>query len=268
MSNRLIAELRRLYFLADQRCIGPAPDGEQFIATPDRLARMLAGEVTPALASVAADGVTRAMVVRFEKAADWERVATLFQAVQEDLELPAPAVSVSGSAGFQLWFSLTDPVAGHSPQEFLSALCGRYLHDIPADRLRLFPADVDAHAGPSLVPALCAQTGKWSAFIDPGMGSMFVDEPGLDMAPNMDRQADILAGLKSIDASAFAKALSILQAQDKNRIPAPENMNLGSHFGNPRDFLLSVMNDPSVGVDRRIEAAKALLPYFEKMPTQ
>jgi hypothetical protein len=269
MANKLIAELRRLYFLADQRCVGRPPDDELSVATPDQLARMLAGEVALALAPVAADGATRAMVVRFEQAADWERVAALYQAAQEDLELPAPAVSVSGRTGFQLWFSLADPVAGNASRKFLNALRGRYLHDIPADRLRLFPANLDAPAGASLAPALCAQTGKWSAFIDPGMGSMFVDEPGLDMAPNMDRQADILAGVEGIDAGAFAKALSILQARDQAvRTPAPTKTSPGNQYSNPKDFLLAVMNDPSAGVDQRIDAAKALLPYFEKMPSR
>lgn len=271
MTNRLIGELRRLYLLADQRCVGPAPDGGEIVATPEQLARMLGGERALALAPVAADGTARVMVVCFEYAADWERVAALYQAVQEDLELPAPAISISGSAGFQLWFSFADPVAGHRLREFLGALRRNCLRDVPADRFRLFPDMDDVQSGSGLVPALCTQTGKWSAFIDPGMGRMFVDEPGLEMAPNMDRQADILAGLKSIEADAFAKALGILQAQDKGTgmdagvdagTPTQARLNPGSHFSNPKDFLLAVMNDPSASTDQRIDAAKALLPYF------
>lgn len=44
------------------------------------------------------------------------------------------------------------------------------------------------------------------------MGSMFVDEPGLGMAPNMDRQADLLVGLKSINTSDFERALLSLKS--------------------------------------------------------
>jgi hypothetical protein len=271
MPSRLIEELRRLYLLADQRCVDPPPDGGEIVATPDQLARMLGGERTLALAPVAADGTARAMVVCFEYATDWERVAALYQAVQEDLALPAPAVSISGSAGFQLWFSFADPVAGHRLREFLGALRRNCLRDVPADRFRLFPDMDDVQSGPGLVPALWAQTGKWSAFIDPGMGRMFVDEPGLEMAPNMDRQADILAGLKSIEADAFAKALGVLQAQDEGTgidagMSTQARLNSGNHFSNPKDFLLAVMNDPSASTDQRIEAAKALLPYFGSSP--
>ena len=34
-------------------------------------------------------------------------------------------------------------------------------------------------------------------------------------------------------------------------------------FNDPKGFLIAVMNDPHIGVRDRIEAAKALLPYFE-----
>jgi len=36
----------------------------------------------------------------------------------------------------------------------------------------------------------------------------------------------------------------------------------GNTYTDPRDFLLALMNDSSVGVKQRIKAAKALLPYF------
>lgn len=33
-------------------------------------------------------------------------------------------------------------------------------------------------------------------------------------------------------------------------------------FGDPKDFLLAVMNDQASPIDIRIEAAAALMPYF------
>ena len=33
-------------------------------------------------------------------------------------------------------------------------------------------------------------------------------------------------------------------------------------YGDPKDFLLAVMNDQASAIDIRIEAAAALMPYF------
>ncbi len=37
---------------------------------------------------------------------------------------------------------------------------------------------------------------------------------------------------------------------------------VGGGFVDPKSFLLAVMNDPGATAEHRIEAAKALLPYF------
>lgn len=270
--NKLFAELRRLYFLP----------GQPF-------QNLDAGD-TPVETNLAEQGgMLRVMVVGFERAVDWEHAAMLYQAVQEDLELPALAVSVSGNEGYQLWFSLTEPVPAERARLFLNALHRTYLHEVRPAHLKFWP-DVDASlsAEPSLLnppPTLDETTGKWSAFIDPGLGSMFIEEPGLGMAPTLDRQADLLAGLKSTKANDFERALNILQTrneavtkpselaaaglQDSGSSVAPvrPTLNVGSDFADPKSFLLAVMNDSSVSTDFRIEAAKALLPYFEKAPS-
>ena len=62
-----------------------------------------------------------------------------------------------------------------------------------------------------LVPALDETTGRWSAFIDPTMGSMFIEETWLEMAPARDKQAGMLAGVESIKAENFQLALASLQ---------------------------------------------------------
>ncbi|HJV91893.1 MAG TPA: hypothetical protein VJ572_00385, partial [Azonexus sp.] len=131
-----------------------------------------------------------------------------------------------------------------------------------------------------LLPAQHEATGKWSAFIDPSLGAMFIDEPGLEMAPNMDRQAEILAAAKSIAAAEFQRALKRLEtpaapdsgpaeqgadqpaeaARAAGRPHSP--LNVGSYYSDPKSFLLAVMNDPSASAGQRIKAAKALLPYF------
>ena len=235
--NRLNDELQRLYSLPE-----PAAGG---------------------------DGTTRAMVLGFARAADWERVAAIYRNVQEELDLPAPAMSVSAKGGYRLWFSLAAPESVDSVRDFLSSLCRKYLADVP-------PALLECASAPDLAalpPAPDAVSGKWSAFIEPSLGSVFVDEPGLEMAPNADRQADLLASLRSIRREDFQGALARLAppadaaSEVEERVRAPSGsgsgLNLAGAFTDPKTFLLAVMNDPAACVEHRIEAAKALLPYFQ-----
>ena len=290
--NKLISALQRLYFLQDQQWHSQSLNDGGDLAyaaegplTPAIVTKSLAGELTVGLNLVSPAGMARAMVVSFARATDWEQVANLYQAVQDELDLPAPAVSVSGRKGYSLWFSLAEALPLAQIQAFLAALRLKYLADIPLVHLELQP---DALAIKTLAPARHNATGKWSAFIDPSMGSMFIVEPGLEMAPILDRQAGMLAGLKSIKAVNFQRALSILQAPSEldgepavtlaeaaARLPTKASrppdladgyryskLGEGNTYTDPRDFLLALMNDSSVGVKQRIKAAKALLPYF------
>ena len=290
--NKLISALQRLYFLQDQQWHSQSLNDGGDLAyaaegplTPAIVTKSLAGELTVGLNLVSPTGMARAMVVSFARATDWEQVANLYQAVQDELDLPAPAVSVSGRKGYSLWFSLAEALPLAQIQAFLAALRLKYLADIPLAHLELQP---DALAIKTLAPARHNTTGKWSAFIDPSMGSMFIVEPGLEMAPILDRQAGMLAGLKSIKTANFQRALSILQAPSEldgepaltlaeaaARLPTKvsrppdladgyrySKLGEGNTYADPRDFLLAVMNDSSVGVKQRIKAAKALLPYL------
>ena len=99
--DKLTSELQRLHFLPDQ----PPSGGQQ------------------------------ALGLAFTRAADWHRVAELCRAVQEELELPAPAVSIDGE-GYQLWFSLAEAVATDETAYFLDGLQHRYLADLADSRLR------------------------------------------------------------------------------------------------------------------------------------
>ncbi len=256
--NRLLTELQRLY-------------------EPPGLAAREGGLVT-------ADGRVRVAVVGFERAADWNLAARLYEEVQEALELPAPAVSISGGAGYQLWFSFGEPIPIKQAHGFLHLLCNQYLSDMPPGHLGLWPDELVASPAESrpliFPPALDEKSGKWSAFIDPSLGSMFVEEPGLEMAPNNDRQADLLAGFASIRrqelqstlerlkpqaeiASGNASSEEIAQPADVALPRSPCGLNLGSGYTDPKSFLLAVMNDPAASAEHRIEAAKALLPYFD-----
>lgn len=194
-------------------------------------------------------GPRRALVLEVTGAAGWQALAAAWQGVQADLELPAPGIAVSGG-GCQLWFSLAEPVPPAQGAAFLEGLRRRYLGDVKADRVKLDPAAVP--------PPREEAPGRWSAFVAPDLAAVFADEPWLDLPPSPDAQADVLARLQPMKAADLARALERLQPPVGDASSADDR---GRH--DPRTFLLQTMNDPAVALHLRIEAAKALLPYFE-----
>ena len=103
---------------------------------------------------------------------------------------------------------------------------------------------------------------RWSAFVAPDLAPMFVDEPWLDLPPNPEGQADLLARLHSIPPAAFSRALQAVAIPSP--VPAQPQAIAASTapsaaIDDPRRFLVGVMNDASVDLALRIEAAKALL---------
>lgn len=250
--NRFNAEFSRLYLVPDQ-------------ASPAH------GQL------VSPDGTVKAMVLELARPAEWAELSTLWRAVQNDLELPAAAIAVSGTDGLQLWFSVSTPVSAIDAANFLAALHHKYLGTTPAKRVGLYPSRASAAAGGAVharqVPAAIEGTGNWSAFVSPDLVSVFGEEPWLDIPPNQDQQADILSRMKSMAVSQFREVLGRLGATP-SQASSPVNASVGQPPGRgtalsgqgaakmgPQEFLMQVMNDPSLGLADRIEAAKALLPY-------
>jgi hypothetical protein len=195
--QKLISELTRLYLPA-----GTLP--------PEVLAQHILGQTTLAINLTTDDGLTRAMVIAFHKTRDgeeaehWTRLCAVANAVQAQLGFPAPAVSVSGVNGYGLWLSLEAPVPAAQAQKFLELLRQAYFPDMD-----LAP---DAVSDPVELPPCRNQgTGKWAAFIHPGMGASFADESGLEMAPPLAGQVAFLEGLHSISGAQFQHALDMLQ---------------------------------------------------------
>ncbi len=242
--NRLQQELQRLY--------GPQADPGLGLDAPGLV-----------------DGQVRAMVLDLARPADWAVLSAVWGGVQSDLGLPAPAIAVNGSDGCQLWFSLLAPVPAPRAAAFLEALRRRYLGPIAPDRVALLPALDAAAAGPPQharpVPALQAGSGLWSAFVASDLVPMFNDEPWLDIPPNPDGQAQLLAPLKSIPPAAFDEALQRLRPTAEPAAPgaASNAAAQASASLDPRRFLLDVMNNDRLDLALRIEAAKALLPSFD-----
>jgi hypothetical protein len=228
------------------------------------------------------DGSVRALLLELARPADWTALSALWQGVQADLGLPAPAIAVSGIDGLQLWFSLAELVPVTQACAFLESLRLRYLSQVKTDRITMRPC-IDGsmpqnavHA--ALVPRQREETGRWSAFVAPDLAAIFADEPWLDLPPGPEAQANVLARLECIKLADFQEVLNrikpvdlgpgahaqsdadkLIKVQDDAETINSPSQGKGK---DPKGFLLGVMNDPAVELHLRIEAAKALLPYF------
>ena len=194
--QKLISELTRLYLPAD-------------VFSRDVLAQRMLGQTASAI-GLTSDDATRAIVIAFPKMQGgdddqhWSLLCAVANALQAELGLPAPAVSVSGVDGYALWLSLEAPMPKVQAQAFLELLRTAYFPQIDPG--------VDAVGGPvELPPCLNQDTGKWAAFIHPGMGASFADEAGLEMAPPFAGQSAFLEGLHGISAAQFQHALNTLK---------------------------------------------------------
>lgn len=284
--NRLQRELHRLYSANYSAEIGTNLDAD-----------LEASDLISAL------GQVRAMVLGLARPADWAALSKVWRGVQVDLQLPAPAIAVAGPDGFQLWFSLSEPVPVRRATTFLESLRQCYLSDIQPQRVAMLPMleTASAASAPSpasapsaasaasarharIVPAVLAELaepavgGLWSAFVAADLAPLFTETPWLDLAPNPDGQAKLLASLESMPALDLLRALDQLQpAPNLDQPSSPSTEALAAAAARlptgpaPADserdakrFLQSVMNDESVALALRIEAAKALLAHRDK----
>lgn len=233
--NRLESELQRLYRLpATAAGIGPLADPR---------------------------GQTRALVLELARPADWDALSQVWRGVQADLGLPAPGIAVSGADGMQLWFSLQQPAGADVAAAFLQGLIQRYLAGVAPARVRSMPSATEPTWQAPPVPAQRAGTENWSAFVAPDLAPVFVDTPWLDIEPGVDGQADVLARLESIKPAAFDGAMRELAPA---AAPTSEPVGRAAHETgdvDPRRFLQQVLNDETVALALRIEAAQALLRF-------
>ena len=164
--HKLISELTRLYLFEEQQQYVDAEGGAQPL-TPAVLARHLSGERTVAVNwSTRHSGLTRALVLEFGGKgggeAHWSALCTIANAVQHELDLPAPAVSISGTA-FQLWLSLATPVPVAQARQFVQLLRSTFLPASTDILAAAPPADVEQVA----LPPCLQPSGKWAALIHP-----------------------------------------------------------------------------------------------------
>src|SRR3954469_10076458 len=103
------------------------------------------------------DDPLRTIVLELARPASWVELAKAWQGVQADLGLPAPAIAVSGSEGYQLWFSLSHPVPAAQAKAFVEGLRKRYLPDVDPRRVSIQPGHT--------FPPIEAAPGHWSSFV-------------------------------------------------------------------------------------------------------
>lgn len=243
----------------------------QRLYVPPSTSAVVQGDLEGCL--IDAEGCVKAMVLSVAKPADWAPLSALWQGVQADLGWPAPAIAISGVDAYQLWFSLPAPVAAAQAHAVLTWLRTRYLGSVSATRVGLWPEPA-ARAPSQLrgvggIPGQPTLADQWSAFVAPDLAPVFADTPWLDVPPGEDGQAELLSGLRSVSPAAWLEVWSQvqeqLQGQEQLRVQAQAASNASvpvcEPTPDPKRFLQEVMNDPTVPLALRIEAAKALLPY-------
>jgi len=191
--QKLVSELNRLYLMPG-------------VLTPERLDAQLRDPHAAPIPLTDAGGHGRALAIPFRSQpgggdGHWTRLCALANALQSDYGFAPPAVSVSGTDGFDLWLSLDQPVARALRDEFVARLRQAELVDDALDG-----------SNPVLPPCALGGADKWSAFIHPDLGASFADEPWLEMAPPPSGQTALLSGLRSIGTDTFTQALATLRA--------------------------------------------------------
>lgn len=200
---KLIQELMRLYL----------PEGA---VTEEALQAHILGQQTLPTDILTAAGMTRAIAIPFhripkaDEGRHWTLLCEVAHALQAELDLPAPAVSIASGGGFCLWLSLAMPLPSLQAGQFVELLRQAYFPEMEAT----------IGAPGELPPCLNRETGRWAAFINPGMGSSFIGEPGLEIAPPQAAQAAFLEGLESIGAEDFDRAFDALFARSEGRAGA------------------------------------------------
>jgi hypothetical protein len=226
------------------------------------------------------DSASRALVLDVGRPSDWELLANAWRGVQLDLALPAPGIAIAGDNSYQLWFSLERGCPPEAAAAFFDGLKSRYLAGVAGPRIRCLTE-------PPVMPAEVRE-GQWSAFVAPDLAPVFVEATWLDIPPGAEGQADLLKSLKSITPQAWEAALAALAPRGPQDVArsdgrsdrastgeaTPEAPRVTSapavqsasptNFTDPRAFLLHVMNDATLPMAMRIEAAKALLPESGK----
>lgn len=183
---------------------------EKLFAQLSRLYLMPGTEPAGQVSLVSGEGLSRAIVIDFPRlrggAPDqhWHNLCAVANALQRNFDFPAPAVSIDGGSGYRLWLSLDEPVPEGDVRRFVAMLRERHFPEL----------ELAISEQVQLPPVLNPASGKWAAFIHPGMGASFAEEAGLDIEPPLHAQLAFLEGLERIGKARFFDALVSLKQDD------------------------------------------------------
>lgn len=222
-----------------------------------------------------ADAATGVRVVAWHvRAACSEWVSQAWLQAQTQAGWPAPAIAVDGHDGWLLCFALPSAQPPAQTLAVLRELIQAWLQQVgvtvsPVDaaawRFTCWPQDLPADGVP--VPR---QVGpdRWSAFVAPDLVPVFAESPWLDCAPGEEGQAALLSKLQPIPVADWSRLRATLAqgAAVQPLVGEGSEVVAGARDATgPREasraFLLSVMNDASVDLALRIEAARVLLAH-------
>lgn len=250
-------------------------------ALSSQWARLLGGQAGAGTSS------TDARVVAWHvRAADSEWVSRVWLGAQNEAGLSAPAIAVDGSEGWLVCFALPPTPLQADAVEVLRERIRAWLNQGDATVSAQEAATWRFTCWPQALPAdgvpVPRQVGpdRWSAFVAPDLVPVFAESPWLDCAPGEEGQAALLSRLQPIPAADWGR----LRAKSAQAASGQADAGVGNEAvgaretsghpmggeatpvgtvptGDPRAFLLSVMNDPGVELPLRIEAARVLLAH-------
>jgi len=120
----------------------------------------------------------------------------------------------------------------------------------------LMPAATGESFSVPLIPRQLPASGNWSAFVAPDLAAVFVETPWLDVEPSIEGQGELLGRLACIKAADFDAVLRRLSPPPERR--PTEAVHPASDI-DPKRFLQQVLNDESIDLALRIQAASALV---------
>jgi hypothetical protein len=187
-------------------------------------------------------------------------VSCVWTLAQTLCELPAPAISVDGESGWQVWFALQEARPAPEVLSVLRAVIRRCLResgsppsegDVSAWRFSCWPAGRGADGDDALLPVpRQIAPDRWSAFVAPDLVPVFAETPWLDCEPSAEGQAALMGRWQAISMQTWGGLSNLNEgATTARHVPITD----------PRVFLQSVMNDDRVDMALRIEAARVLL---------
>ena len=232
--------------------------------------------------------------------AAWPVTRAVWESVQEQWGWPAPAISVNGRDGYQLWFRLPLAWPMSSADAPQAQACGEAMAEAepgpgPAGRLLQALQALALKAG-AMAPnrgapvrwamqPVCGQgqgqgqgqalpphevaAEQWAAFVTRDLAPIFADTPWLDLCPGLGAQAEHLARLPMVPEVAWSAALQLApQGQPAQGQPAP-----GSASGWPDPQGLSRQGPgaiprvpPDVAFHAASAAAAAAVPERQAEP--